>query len=248
MTGWYKMHRGWMDDSIFASEPFCKRAAWEYLIHEAAFEDHGQWFNGKLISVKRGQFVVSERKLATVWQWDRQRVRTFLKQLERDEKLTRSETHGLTQLTICNYSKYQLSEPSVKPSNKPTTNPELTQSQPTTEERKEGKEGKEGKKVDTARASRLAPDWKLPSEWLAFATAEKGWSEADALAEANEFRDYWVAQSGSKGVKADWQATWRNWVRRSYRKPTRGSVSGDTPDLIRRLTIEAMRAAKDSQQ
>jgi hypothetical protein len=30
----------------------------------------------------------------------------------------------------------------------------------------------------------------------------------------DEFRDYWIAQPGQKGVKTDWDATWRNWVRR----------------------------------
>lgn len=33
--------------------------------------------------------------------------------------------------------------------------------------------------------------------------------------ELNVFRDYWIAQPGQKGVKRDWDATWRNWVRRS---------------------------------
>jgi hypothetical protein len=27
------------------------------------------------------------------------------------------------------------------------------------------------------------------------------------------FRDYWLAQPGQKGVKADWDATFRNWLR-----------------------------------
>jgi hypothetical protein len=30
---------------------------------------------------------------------------------------------------------------------------------------------------------------------------------------AERFRDYWIAQPGVKGRKADWSATWRNWVR-----------------------------------
>jgi hypothetical protein len=32
---------------------------------------------------------------------------------------------------------------------------------------------------------------------------------------ADEFRDYWISVPGSKGVKLDWLATWRNWIRRS---------------------------------
>ncbi len=30
----------------------------------------------------------------------------------------------------------------------------------------------------------------------------------------NSFRDYWIALPGQKGVKLDWMATWRNWVRK----------------------------------
>ena len=218
MSGWYKMHRGWMDDDLFRGEAFCKRAAWEWLIHEAAFEDHHQWFNGERFFVERGQVMLSERSLADTWKWDRQRVRTFLKQLERDQKITRSATHGVTQLSICKYSRFQWCAPTNKPSEQPTANPELTQLQPTTEEGKEGKEGKEEKK-GIARGTRLPADWVLPDEWREFAKADKGWSDSDVSATANEFRDYWIAVGGAKGVKTDWLATWRNWVRRSFRKP-----------------------------
>lgn len=30
-----------------------------------------------------------------------------------------------------------------------------------------------------------------------------------------EFRDYWISVPGQRGVKLDWFATWRNWVRNS---------------------------------
>ena len=30
----------------------------------------------------------------------------------------------------------------------------------------------------------------------------------------DDFRDYWIAAPGAKGVKLDWLATWRMWVRR----------------------------------
>ncbi len=33
--------------------------------------------------------------------------------------------------------------------------------------------------------------------------------------EHERFADYWRAQPGAKGRKADWPATWRNWMRRS---------------------------------
>lgn len=41
----------------------------------------------------------------------------------------------------------------------------------------------------------------------------------NTLEEAAKFRDYWSAQPGQKGVKLDWQATWRNWCRNAKKNP-----------------------------
>ena len=30
---------------------------------------------------------------------------------------------------------------------------------------------------------------------------------------ADQFKDFWCAKPGKDGVKLDWAATWRNWVR-----------------------------------
>ena len=58
---------------------------------------------------------------------------------------------------------------------------------------------------------------RLPDDWtpdVVFA-ASNGMSELDALTEAERFRDYWRSVAGAKGRKSDWQATWRNWIRRA---------------------------------
>ena len=59
---------------------------------------------------------------------------------------------------------------------------------------------------------------RIPADFPA--EPELKWAEdehpaADAKTEAAKFRDYWSAVSGAKGVKLDWPATWRNWIRRS---------------------------------
>lgn len=47
-----------------------------------------------------------------------------------------------------------------------------------------------------------------------------------AMIEAAKFKDYWKAAAGAKGVKLDWPATWRNWVRSALqRQGARGSPS-----------------------
>jgi uncharacterized protein YdaU (DUF1376 family) len=58
--------------------------------------------------------------------------------------------------------------------------------------------------------SRLPDDW-MPDE--VFAKSE-GLSASECAREADKFRDYWRGQSGQRGVKADWTATWKNWVRK----------------------------------
>lgn len=62
------------------------------------------------------------------------------------------------------------------------------------------------------RGTRLLEDWIVPESWIAWAV-EEGMPGAKAKSEADRFRDYWIAQPGRKGVKLDWQATWRNWIR-----------------------------------
>jgi len=37
-----------------------------------------------------------------------------------------------------------------------------------------------------------------------------------AIQQWSLFHDYWVAQTGQKAIKADWIATWRNWLRRDF--------------------------------
>ena len=53
----------------------------------------------------------------------------------------------------------------------------------------------------------------IPSEWIDWAVSEKSVSKEAANNEAERFGDYWKSVAGSKGVKANWLATWKNWVR-----------------------------------
>lgn len=61
------------------------------------------------------------------------------------------------------------------------------------------------------RASRLPADWSLPDGWRAWALTER--PELNPERTAASFADYWRGKAGKDGRKADWLATWRNWVR-----------------------------------
>lgn len=64
---------------------------------------------------------------------------------------------------------------------------------------------------ENKRGSRLSQDFIFPSEWVVFCKQER--PELQPLQTFERFKDYWIAQAGQKGVKLDWFATWRNWVR-----------------------------------
>jgi hypothetical protein len=81
---------------------------------------------------------------------------------------------------------------------------------------------KEAKKEKTARGSRLPQNFELDFQFA----VDQGLQ--NTLEEAAKFRDYWNSQPGQKGVKLDWQATWRNWCRNA--KPSaKVQQSSETP-------------------
>jgi uncharacterized protein YdaU (DUF1376 family) len=64
-----------------------------------------------------------------------------------------------------------------------------------------------------ARGSRISADWKPSDADRAFAQG-LGLTPHAIERTAERFRDYWLGATGANASKADWPATWRNWVRR----------------------------------
>lgn len=82
------------------------------------------------------------------------------------------------------------------------------------------------------RGARLPEDWTLPNEYLdwvlnTFPSA----SVQQVQTIADKFKDYWIARAGAAALKADWFATWRNWIRTDFEKnktKTKGPDFDDT--------------------
>jgi uncharacterized protein YdaU (DUF1376 family) len=83
-------------------------------------------------------------------------------------------------------------------------------------------------KEKSKKGSRLSQDWFLSKSMGDWATQER--PDLDVRQVAEQFKDYWVAQAGQKGVKLDWDATWRNWVRNTK------AVKPNPYDVVR-LTV-----------
>ena len=69
-------------------------------------------------------------------------------------------------------------------------------------------------KPPKSRGSRIAADW-LPSPAVYRRAATEGMSNGQVDAEIGSFIDFWIAIPGAEGVKADWDATFRNRLRES---------------------------------
>lgn len=77
-----------------------------------------------------------------------------------------------------------------------------------------------------AKGTRLPLAW-FPSPELRAVATDLGFTDPEVDEIADEFRDYWSAKPGKDGRKLDWDATWRNWVRKERRhRDARGNGTG----------------------
>ena len=106
--GWILLHRKLQECEIWAnSQPFDMRSAWVDLLLLANHKDAEIIFDYKPMTVKRGQYLTSVRKLSARWSWSKDRTLKYLRLLESLGMIHRDSTNQRTLITIDNYSVYQ---------------------------------------------------------------------------------------------------------------------------------------------
>jgi uncharacterized protein YdaU (DUF1376 family) len=97
-----------------------------------------------------------------------------------------------------------------KKGKKPIANPDLSQSEP-----KKSLNNKQQTTNNTIAAKATKGTRfnlvSIPEEWILFCKKER--SDLNPTVVFDGFKDYWSSVAGQKGVKLDWSATWRNWIR-----------------------------------
>lgn len=107
-SGWIKYYRKTKECWIWDNdEPFDKRSAWADLLLSANHSDKNILFDGSLITISRGQYMTSIRKLSSTWKWSTTKVKHFLELLENDSMITKKSDSKKTLITIVNYEVYQ---------------------------------------------------------------------------------------------------------------------------------------------
>ena len=157
-----------------------------------------------LAAVERIEASAGKSTNAARQQRYRDRQRDAREGVEQPETVTRNVT-CVTNVTENTPPAFPLDGPPKSKSNPPL----IPQSTPPKSNSTSAKAG---------RGTRLAADFAMPADWLAWAVADRGWQQFDATEEAAAFTDFWHAKAGANGCKLDWQATWRNWCRNSRRQ------------------------------
>lgn len=163
------------------------------------------------------------------------RVSRGLQNLSEHGRITRYRVDGKDYLHITNWTKHQRIDKPNKPRYPLPTSENVESRESVAESSREcrespapgtgeqGSRGTEEQRKESAprkRGARLPDDWTPNDELNEQMRSER--PDIDLSSELLVFRDYWIAQPGQKGVKADWDATWRNWVRRARPSPRNG--------------------------
>lgn len=105
--GYVRAYRSRFDHPLFEDQPYCKIAAWDWLIAAACWKPQLFDIRGKTVELKRGQLCVTVRQLADKWKWPKTLVERFLKRLKIETMIETESGTGRTIITICNYERYQ---------------------------------------------------------------------------------------------------------------------------------------------
>ena len=140
MSGWLKLHFKILDNPLFEKKPAARHVFVDLLLM-AAWRDTVQDWKGSPVEVKRGEVMISERRLADHCGLSYQTTRTILRNLCSHGIIeTNAQTHTRPAvITICNYSEYQ--------DDQRTANARAN-AQPTHSQRTKGRR-EEDKKIDS---------------------------------------------------------------------------------------------------
>jgi hypothetical protein len=106
----FTLNRNIFEHELFFNETYSKREAWIYLICSARWKSVPliKIWGGKEVEIKRGQTFKSENTLMKEWRWSKNKVRRFLKTLEKNKMISQETITQKKIITIVNYDKFQL--------------------------------------------------------------------------------------------------------------------------------------------
>lgn len=106
MSGYVFSYRKIWESGLFKGDAQ-RVGVWQWMLHRAAWKPTTFDVQGVKITLRRGELCASQRQICEATGMSRQRLRTFLKELEANQAINQASTQGKMVLTICNYDRYQ---------------------------------------------------------------------------------------------------------------------------------------------
>lgn len=108
--GWILLYRSIRETPLWGKTPFDPPRAWIDLLLRASATEREVIRGWGKVSVKPGELLFSRRRLARDWEWGEEKVRNFLKFLEKTEgsiAIDSKQGRKWSRMTILNWTKYQ---------------------------------------------------------------------------------------------------------------------------------------------
>lgn len=109
-SNYFFVNRELLHSSRWLSEPFTRGQAWIDLFGLAQHSKGYFRVRGIKIEVERGQLAYSQVTLAKRWKWSRNKVRRYLKELEKDKDMKQQNNEVTTIITILKYNDWQAND------------------------------------------------------------------------------------------------------------------------------------------
>jgi DNA replication protein DnaD len=224
--GYILLHRQIQDCWIWDDKPFTKGQAWIDLLLLANHSDKKIGFNGKPITIERGQYLTSIRVLAERWGWSNSRTLNYLKLLENDKMIERDSDRTRTLLTIVNYEVYQVSETPTE--HQPNTNRTPAEHEPNETINYTINDNTLNKK----RGAFTPP---TVEEVRTYCNERHNGIDAEAFVTFYESKGWMIGKNKMK----DWKAAVRTWEKRR-KDDNKGFIARDNKEELNLLELKAL--------
>jgi hypothetical protein len=258
-AGWIKLHRAAIEHPCL--QKLDALGVWCALLMRAARTPKRVILSGLPITLQHGQLALPVSSFAEAGGVTRKRMRSIMGLFRANQMIEvgQAKGHAFTLITICNYSEWQGlidSEGQAEGQDGAKLGPTKGQGRaklgPTEQEGKKEEDSslrseshdepaagpaKRVRKVTLG--SRIPADWPLSAENRKYAR-DRGFPDARIDRMHEEFVNHWLGVSGQKGLKADWDATWRNRVLQVL-EFMNGPTGGGRPAEMQRRAVEPAR-------